>query len=73
MDFNINTIFQQLSPQVERAGQDIRARLTGASLNDPGQMLEAQFAIQQYSVLVAYQSTLMKTFKDMLHGIIQKI
>ncbi|MGE8357103.1 MAG: type III secretion system needle filament subunit SctF [Microvirgula sp.] len=70
---DINTVAHQLSQRVEQAGQEIRTRMTAASLDNPARMLEAQFAIQQYSVFVAYESALMRAFRDMLSGIIQKI
>nr|7Y6C_F Chain F, EscG/YscG/SsaH family type III secretion system needle protein co-chaperone [Edwardsiella piscicida]7Y6C_U Chain U, EscG/YscG/SsaH family type III secretion system needle protein co-chaperone [Edwardsiella piscicida] len=41
--------------------------------NDPQAMLKAQFAMQQYSVMIGYQSSVMKTVKDMMMSIISKI
>ena len=70
---DINTVTHQLSRRVEQAGQDIQAKMTASNLDNPARMLEAQFAIQQYSVFVAYESALIRAFKDMLSGIIQKI
>lgn len=70
---DIETVNNQLSQMVEKAGNDVQSKLTAADMNDPARMLQAQFAIQQYSTFVTYQSAVMKAIKDMLSGIIQKI
>lgn len=70
---DIGSITNQLSQLVEQSGNDVQSRITAADLNDPARMLQAQFAIQQYSVFVSYESAIMKAVKDMLAGIIQKI
>lgn len=41
--------------------------------NDPEAMLKAQYAMQQYSVMIGYESSVMKAVKDMMMGIISKI
>ncbi|CAI8741804.1 type III secretion protein F [Pseudomonas chlororaphis] len=70
---NIETVNNQLSQMVGKAGNDVQAKMTAGDMNDPARMLQAQFAIQQYSTFVTYQSAVMKAIKDMLSGIIQKI
>lgn len=70
---NIESVNQQLSQIVDKAGLDVQAKMTASDMNDPAKMLQAQFAIQQYSTFVTYQSAVMKAVKDMLAGIIQKI
>lgn len=70
---DIGNITNQLSQLVEQAGNDVQSKISAADLNDPARMLQAQFAIQQYSVFVSYESAIMKAVKDMLAGIIQKI
>ncbi|AVO60238.1 type III secretion system needle filament subunit SctF [Pseudomonas sp. 22526] len=70
---DIETVNNQLSQMVEKAGNEVQSKLTAADMNDPARMLQAQFAIQQYSTFVTYQSAVMKAVKDMLSGIIQKI
>ncbi|MBV4465819.1 MULTISPECIES: type III secretion system needle filament subunit SctF [Pseudomonas] len=70
---DIETVNNQLSQMVEKAGNDVQSKMTAADMNDPVRMLQAQFAIQQYSTFVTYQSAVMKAVKDMLSGIIQKI
>ncbi|AAQ60255.1 MULTISPECIES: type III secretion system needle filament subunit SctF [Chromobacterium] len=70
---DIEAITSQLSQLVEQAGNEVQSKVTAADLNDPARMLQAQFAIQQYSVFVSYESAIMRAVKDMLSGIIQKI
>nr|CBA72314.1 secretion system apparatus SsaG [Arsenophonus nasoniae] len=36
-------------------------------------MLQMQFAVQQYSNFIGYESALIKVVKDMIQGIIAKI
>jgi type III secretion protein F len=70
---DIEVVNQQLSRLVEKVGYDVESKMSAADLNNPASMLQAQFAIQQYSVFVGYQSAVLKAVKDMLAGIIQKI
>lgn len=69
----IEAINSQLSQLIGKASNDVQSRLTAADLDNPERMLQAQFAIQQYSTFVSYQSAIMRSIKDMLSGIIQKI
>ncbi|AOJ71472.1 MULTISPECIES: type III secretion system needle filament subunit SctF [Burkholderia] len=70
---DIEAVNQQLSRLVDKVGNDVESKMNASDLNDPTSMLQAQFAIQQYSVFVGYQSAVLKAVKDMLSGIIQKI
>ncbi len=70
---DIESVHHQLSQVVEKASNDVEARMATADLNNPAKMLQAQFSIQQYSLFVSYQSAVIKAVKDMLAGIIQKI
>lgn len=70
---DIAVVTDQLSKLVDQAGKDVQSKVTAADLNDPARMLQAQFAIQQYSIFVSYESAIMRAVKDMLSGIIQKI
>ncbi|KAB7897037.1 type III secretion system needle protein SsaG [Serratia sp. Leaf50] len=70
---DIEAVTNQLSQLVESAGNEVQSKVTATDMNDPAQMLKAQFAIQQYSIFVSYESAVMKAVKDMLSGIIQKI
>lgn len=70
---DIESVNQQLSQLVDKIGIDVESKMSASDLNNPASMLQAQFAIQQYSVFVGYQSAVLKAVKDMLSGIIQKI
>ncbi len=70
---DVEAINSELLQQVNQASADVEATMTGVDLTDPTKMLQAQFAIQQYSVFVGYQSAVLRAFKDMMQGIIQKI
>ncbi|AGK49394.1 MULTISPECIES: type III secretion system needle filament subunit SctF [Burkholderia] len=70
---DIEAVNQQLSQLVDKVGNDVESKMSASDLNNPASMLQAQFAIQQYSVFVGYQSAVLKAVKDMLSGIIQKI
>jgi type III secretion protein F len=70
---DIEAVNQQLTRLVDKVGHDVESKMKLSDLNNPANMLQAQFAIQQYSVFVGYQSAVLKAVKDMLSGIIQKI
>ncbi|PKH21801.1 EscF/YscF/HrpA family type III secretion system needle major subunit [Enterobacterales bacterium CwR94] len=70
---DIQAINQQLSQLVDQAGNEVSNKMSSGDLTNPANLLQAQFAIQQYSTLVGYQSAVLKAVKDMLTGIIQKI
>ncbi|MGF6401560.1 type III secretion protein F [Pseudomonas frederiksbergensis] len=70
---DIESVNNQLSRLVEKASIEAQSKMSASDMNDPARLLQAQFAIQQYSTFVTYQSAVMKAVKDMLSGIIQKI
>ncbi|MBK5415408.1 type III secretion system needle filament subunit SctF [Pseudomonas sp. TH31] len=70
---DIESVNNQLSQMIEKAGNDVESTMNSGDMNDPTRMLQAQFAIQKYSTFVSYHSAVMKAVKDMLAGIIQKI
>ncbi|ACR68152.1 EscF/YscF/HrpA family type III secretion system needle major subunit [Edwardsiella ictaluri] len=71
---NIEDIVSQLDNQVSRISSDANSVITSGNVNNnPEAMLKAQFAMQQYSVMIGYQSSIMKTVKDMMMSIISKI
>ncbi|MGF1740027.1 type III secretion system needle protein SsaG [Vibrio profundum] len=63
----------QLSTLAGQASQEIQSKMTATDLQNPDKLLQAQFSVQQYSTFVNYESAIIKTIKDMLSGIIQKI
>ncbi|EAT1143101.1 secretion system apparatus protein SsaG [Salmonella enterica subsp. enterica] len=62
-----------LSHMAHQAGQAINDKMNGNDLLNPESMIKAQFALQQYSTFINYESSLIKMIKDMLSGIIAKI
>lgn len=71
MDFN--AIINQLSQLSANAAGDIKNKIANADPSNPEQMLQMQFAVQQYSNFIGYESALIKVVKDMIQGIIAKI
>ncbi|HGJ5884135.1 type III secretion system needle filament subunit SctF [Arsenophonus sp.] len=71
MDFN--AIINQLSQLSADATGDIKSKIANADPSNPAQMLQMQFAVQQYSNFIGYESALIKVVKDMIQGIIAKI
>lgn len=69
----ILSIINQLSQMIDHVGQDVQSKMSSEDLNDPSKMLQVQFAVQQYTNFVNFESAIMKSVKDMMSGIIQKI
>lgn len=69
----ILSIINQLSQMIDHVGQDVQSKMSSEDLNDPAKMLQVQFAVQQYTNFVNFESAIMKSVKDMMSGIIQKI
>ncbi|EAA3660117.1 type III secretion system needle filament subunit SctF [Salmonella enterica] len=71
---NIDAIVTQLDTQVSRSASDAQTIITSSDINnDPQAMLRSQYDLQQYSVMIGYESSVMKSIKDMMMGIISKI
>lgn len=70
---DLNAVINQLSQMSAQSAQDIQTKMANADPNNPEQMMQAQFAVQQYSNLMGYESALIKAVKDMVQGIIAKI
>ncbi|MCT4700516.1 type III secretion system needle filament subunit SctF [Enterobacteriaceae bacterium H20N1] len=70
---NLQSTITQLSQQATTASQGLEDILGAVDINDPSAMLQVQFALQQYSSMVNYQSSLVKTVRDLVSGIISKI
>ncbi|WP_108651911.1 type III secretion system needle filament subunit SctF [Dongshaea marina] len=69
----LQQLTDQLSKLAGQAAQNVQSKMTAGDLTNPDKMLQAQFSVQQYSTFVNYESAIIKTIKDMLSGIIQKI
>jgi type III secretion protein F len=70
---DMNAIVGELSSLTTQAGQSVQSTISAQDINDPESMLRAQFALNQYSNYVGYESAIIKTMKDMIQGIISKI
>ena len=70
---DIQQLINTLSRLAQQAGQAIEDKMNGKDLTNPEAMLQAQFAVQQYSTFINYESAMIKTIKDMLSGIISKL
>lgn len=70
---NVEQMIDTLSRLAHQAGQEVEGKMSSEDLTNPEAMLKAQFAVQQYSTFINYESAMIKTIKDMLGGIIAKI
>lgn len=70
---NVEQLVDSLSRMAHQAGQVIEDKMNGHDISNPEDMLKTQFAVQQYSTFINYESAMIKTIKDMLSGIISKI
>lgn len=70
---DVQQLVDTLSRLAHQAGQAIDDKVNNKDLTNPEAMLHAQFAVQQYSTFINYESAMIKTIKDMLSGIIAKI
>ncbi len=70
---DIQQLINTISRLAQQAGQAIEDKMNGKDLTNPEALLQAQFAVQQYSSFINYESAMIKTIKDMLSGIISKI
>ncbi len=70
---DLNAVINQLSQMSAQSAQDIQTKMANADPNNPEQMMQAQFAVQQYSNFMSYESALIKAVKELVQGIIAKI
>lgn len=71
MDFP--QIMDTLARLANKAGQTMQEKMNGQDLTNPDAMIKAQFAVQQYSTFINYESAMISTIKNLLSGIISKI
>jgi type III secretion protein F len=69
---NLDAIVGQMSNRVARMEGNLQS-MANLDANNPTDLLRMQYALQQYSMMVSYQSTVMKTIKDMVSGILAKM
>lgn len=70
---NIGQLVDVLSKMARQAGQAIQKKMTANDLTNPESLIQVQFAVQQYSTFISYESSIIKVIKDMLGGIIANI
>lgn len=70
---DLSSVVYQLSQMSAKSAKDVQGNMQSGDINNPEKMVKAQFAIQQYSNFVGYESAMIKTIKDMIQGIISKI
>lgn len=70
---NIDSIASNMGSQITRAANDADASMKSDVVNNPESMLKSQFDLNRYSVMVGYESAVLKTIKDMMMSIISKI
>jgi type III secretion protein F len=70
---NVDQLINSLSQMAHSAGNAVTDQLNSQNMNNPESMVKAQFAVQQYSNFISYESAIIKTIKDMLSGVIAKI
>ena len=74
MSFSIEPVVNQVNNQLSTYANNLNATLNNDTVqNDPQAMLKAQYEMQQYSVGVSFQSSVMKAVKDMMMGVISNI
>lgn len=74
MSFSIEPIVNQVNSQLSTYANNLNSTLSNDTVqNDPQAMLRAQYEMQQYSVGVSFQSSVMKAVKDMMMGVISNI
>ncbi|QDQ25075.1 type III secretion system needle protein SsaG [Chitinimonas arctica] len=70
---DIESIVGNLERLTDQSGKSVQSMMTGDDLNNPAKLVKVQFALQQYSVFIGFNSAVMKMVKDMVMGIIAKI
>ncbi|MGG2142963.1 type III secretion system needle filament subunit SctF [Symbiopectobacterium sp. RP] len=70
---DVQQLIDTLSRLANQAGQAVKDKMNGEDLTNPDAMLKAQFAVQQYSTFINYESAMISTIKNLLSGIISKI
>lgn len=70
---NLDSIAAHMGAQITRTANDADVAMKSDVLNNPENMLKAQFELTRYSVMMGYESAVLKAVKDMMMGIISKI
>ncbi|MFJ2995521.1 type III secretion system needle filament subunit SctF [Pandoraea sp. NPDC087047] len=70
---NVEEIHRGMSEGVRSMSDEATQAVRAREVNDPRQMLDVQFKLQQFSTMVGLHSATIKLIKDTLMGIIAKI
>ncbi|QAU24832.1 EscF/YscF/HrpA family type III secretion system needle major subunit [Dyella sp. M7H15-1] len=70
---NIDQLVNNMNSNVSQMASNAQSAMQGNVNEDAQAMLRAQYALQQYTLAVSWDSAVMKTMKDMVMSIIQKI
>lgn len=70
---DLNNVVSDISNGATQAIQGVSSNLNLSSISNPEEMLANQFRLFQYATYLTYGSTLLKTYKDLIGGIIAKI
>ncbi|AKC69600.1 type III secretion system needle filament subunit SctF [Pandoraea oxalativorans] len=70
---NVEEIHRSMSGGVQRMSDEATQAVRTDKVNDPREMLDAQFKLQQFATGVGLHSAVIKLIKDTLMGIIAKI
>ena len=62
---DVGLLVDKLSSLAHQAGEAINDKMNGDDLTNPEAMLQAQFAVQQYSTFINYESAMIKTIKEL--------
>lgn len=69
----LDKMVSEISSSATQAIQGVNSNLNLSIISNPEQMLANQFHLFQYTSYLTYGSTLLKTYKDLIGGIIAKI
>lgn len=69
----LDNVVSEVSRGATQAIQGVNSNLNLSLISNPEEMLANQFRLFQYATYLTYGSTLLKTYKDLIGGIIAKI
>lgn len=70
---NIDSLAAQMGNQITRTANNVDVAMKSDVMNNPENMLKSQYELNQYSVMIGYESSVLKAVKDMMMSIISKI
>ncbi|WP_253306556.1 type III secretion system needle filament subunit SctF [unidentified bacterial endosymbiont] len=70
---DLDNMVSEVSKGATQAIQGVNSSVNLSLISNPEKMLANQFQLFQYATYLTYGSTLLKTYKDLIGGIIAKI